>query len=236
MNRLVVLRTIFLAITCLASTAVNAGIITVKFDGFSHGKTRVYQTLDGTSRNANAGMFDLNVVSANGVANWLAEQRELEAFCVEIDQYLTTRRNVAYKLMTGEAFFNNAKTLDMVGRLYTGFFQSVKAQTTAKNKRIYSTAFQLALWELVYDANTPDLLDDRYEMRANKNGTVRTKANEFLAGLSGVTNQYSIYVLQSDSSQDLLIVNPVPPKVSEPTTLATLSLALLVLARRSFKK
>ena len=247
MNRLAVLRSAFLAAVCLFSASVQANIITVKFDGFSQGKMRIKQTLDGTARNAQVGMFDLDLVSSSGVADWLAEQSEIQAFCVELDQFLTTRRNAQYTLMSGIDFFSDRVTVDMVGRLYTGHFQSVKDQTTAKSKRIYSTAFQLALWEIVYDTNSHNLTGDRYQMQANRYHDVRAKANEFLASLSGITNQFSVFVLQSDTSQDLLVVSPTPPSVngqrtsetvsvSEPTTLATFTLALLVLARRSFKR
>ncbi len=236
MNRLAVLRSSLLALVCLVSTSVQANIITVKFDGFSQGKMRIQQTLDGKSRNAQVGMFDLNLVSSSGVADWLAEQSEIQAFCVELDQFLTTKRNAQYTLMSGSDFFKDSKTVDMVGRLYTGHFQSVKDQTTNKSKRLYSTAFQLALWEVVYDTNSHNLTGERYQMRANRYHDVRAKANEFLASLSGITNQFSVFVLQSDTSQDLLVVSPTPPAVSEPATIATLSLALLVLARRSFKR
>ena len=233
MNRLAVIRSVFVLVIGLIAHTAHAGVINVEFDGFSQGRTTVYQTLDGNNMNALAGMYDMSVISANNVDDWLSEQSEIQAFCVELDQYLTTSGSVEYTVMAGADFFQDAQTLDKIGRLYTGFFQSVLAQTEDKQKRIYSTAFQLALWDLVYDAATPNLLEDRYQMRADKNGTVRAKANEFLNGLANFENQFSLFVLQSDTSQDLLIVNPVPPRlVSEPSTLAAFVLMALVFVRR----
>jgi hypothetical protein len=138
--------------------------------------------------------------------------------------------------MSGADFFADHTTLDMVGRLYTAYFDTVKSQTTNSDKRTYSAAFQIALWELVYDAAAPNLGVDRFTNRGTRNKTERAIANKFLSSLPSVSNKFQMFVLQSDTSQDLLIVNPVPPEVSEPATIATLSLALLVLARRSFKR
>lgn len=233
MNRLTVIRMVSFWILGLCASIAHAGVIELEFDGFSQGRTGVYQTLDGKSMNASAGMYDMSVLSSNNVDDWLSEQSEIQAFCVELDQYLTTNTSVEYTVMSGGDFFQDANTLDMIGRLYTGFFQAVLNQTTKKQKRIYSTAFQLALWDLVYDANNPHLLADRYQMRADKNGTVRNKANEFLNGLAGIQNQFSIFVLQSDTSQDLLIVNPIPPElVPEPSTAAAVLLVGLAFIRR----
>ena len=55
-NRLVGLRLLDLIIMGMVSTAAKASLITVKFDGFSQGRTVVHQSLDGKRAYAYAGM------------------------------------------------------------------------------------------------------------------------------------------------------------------------------------
>ncbi|MBT0586306.1 PEP-CTERM sorting domain-containing protein [Alteromonas oceanisediminis] len=211
----------------------HAAVITVNYDGFSQGKGRISQSLDGVQRNSLAGMYDLTVKS-NDHSFFEHDPNNpsgIDAFCVELDQFLTTKGDVDYNLMTGLDFFHDSHKVDQIGRLYTGFFHTLAQQTTQREQRTYSAAFQVALWDLVYDSSSPDLAEGRYQATSSSPSGVISLASNWLSKLGSITSNFNVFVLQSDTSQDLLLVNPATnptpnASVPEPATAALFAIAL----------
>ncbi len=220
--------------TLLSSYTVTAKVITLEYKGFAQGSVNVNQTLDGNSRNAAAGMFDLNVLTSD--VPWINPNTSVQAFCIELDQFIITDSPIEYTLQSGDQFFNSPAQAEFIGRLYTTALESVISQTTSENQRLFSSAFQLAMWELVYDFDAIDLLDNRFvtDSRSSRNN-IRTIANSWLTGLSGVSNNFSISVLQSDASQDLIVAKENEIPVSTPSV-ALIVLASLLLLGWRFKR
>ncbi len=221
---------IFLLAICLTSK-LNAAVLTVEYSGFSQGSTNLNQTLDGTSRNAAAGMFDLDIINSD--VPWINQGSSIEAFCVELDQFIITNTSVQYNIQTGMDFFNNSNQVELIGRLYSSAFDSVLSQTDASNQRIYSSAFQIAMWELVYDFDAIDLVDNGYitDTRTSRD-SIRTLADSWLGNLVNVTNNYSFLVLQSDISQDLIVAKENDIPVSTPSLIGLIALALFYIGWR----
>lgn len=227
---------VFMLLINVANIA-NASLITVSFDGFTQGGVNIKQTLDGTKRNAKAGMYSMKVVANDKQVFNFNEDDVIEAFCVQIDQFLTVNGDVEYTVMSGQSYFNNASIVNEIAKLYTGFYNDVISQASTTNKKMYSSAFQVALWEIVYDSNSVDLLSDRYQLSATKREDVRAKATSWLGQLGGITSEFDVFVLQSETSQDLLVVNPrFSTTVSEPGALGLFLLTMGLMLRRYYSK
>lgn len=231
MTRLLHSFAMIIVASLLSVYQASANLITVEYAGFSQGSLNVNQTLDGISRNAAAGMFDLDVLTSD--VPWITPNTSIQAFCIELDQFIITNSPVEYAVQDGDQFFNNPSQVDFIGRLYTTAFESVINQTTSENQRLFSSAFQLAMWELVYDFDAIDLLNDRFvtDSRSSRDN-VRSIADSWLSGLGGVTNNFSISVLQSDVSQDLIVARENEIPVSAPPILLIALAGLLLLGWR----
>ena len=130
------------------------------------------------------------------------------AFCIDLVQYLGGGGSFVEmpNLLT-------ASVVDKIDRLYTSAYAMVTDSLNA-------AAFQVALWEIVYDDETPGgfNLDSGNFLTALKsnsteeyNPAVEAKAESFLAGLAGAgTGAYQLTFLQSDQSQDLVTATPAP--------------------------
>lgn len=96
-----------------------------------------------------------------------------------------------------------------------------------------SRAFQLALWELIYEDDTDLSVSNGagyfYVQSGFGSGTVAI-ANQFLASLGdwdGSSNAWNFHVLQADGSQNLLSVTAVPTPAALALVLAGLGGLLL---------
>ncbi len=202
--------------------------IEVEFTGFANGSKS--GTIYG-ERNANvaAGQFDFDVTDDGGLY-W---DDTLQAFCIDVKTNLITNGEVTYDLVTATSSSRvSALQLSLIGSLYD---QRANLLCNAGN----DAAFQLALWEIMYNPSTLKLGTGSFY--ASTFGGSRTLAQEWLDNLvkSGTytSTGYEFYVLESpnyvsgrnkgkDMNQSLLLARAVP--VPEPGTMALLGAGLLV--------
>jgi hypothetical protein len=142
-----------------------------------------------------AGQFRMTDTTPGGLGNFLA-------FCVDLAQTIQSGRTYSVAALP----FSTAAITNL-DRLFTGFYAGVTDGLSA-------AAFQVAIWEIVTDSDTGlDLTAGGFRAanRSGASGDVLAAASALLGGLSTAgTGGYQFTFLQSDQSQDLITVSPVP--------------------------
>lgn len=146
-----------------------------------------------------------------------------QTFCVDIFQDFPGwgSGNVAndYNLVLGSTAFGSKAT--DVNKLFTNWYGS--ATNEAK-----STAFQLALWEIVYESGSSyNLSTGTFTASSSPNGSattaIYTDANTMLANLGTLGPVYTqVDVYQSATKQDFTTISTVPEPESYLLALASL--------------
>ena len=210
-------------VALLIGTAAQAEILTLKFDGFVNGSRsgKINPMPDGFNGVA-AGQFKFNVEDGDF---WLDE---LRAFCIDTTTALVTAESATFKKKAAAQGLASEQ-LSLIGQLFDNNFSALGSSTA-------DAAFQLALWEIIYDFENPfDLKNDSFEVVSGFGepngafGLATTWLGALQKNADHMSSDFEFFVLDPvapESNQTLLTWKP--KAVPEPGSLALIAIGLLL--------
>jgi len=148
----------------------------------------------------------------------------IQFWCAELSQTFSFNHSYIYN-----ASIPNNATYTMLGQLFH------EAYAVALSDTEHSAAFQLAIWEILFD---PDLNLSGGTFKVTNNhghGATVTLAQGWLDNLGSFTDNWDIVHLANESHQDFITGIPLRREVPEPAPLALIGVgivAMMIASRR----
>lgn len=214
----------------LASPRAAADTITLNFDG---GGITQKIGLDGSTFNVTGGPFSWNVASAPPNLFCFECGGSVTSWCVELTQSIAS--TTTYTLTSVNSLPNSTT----IKNLFAEGYKNGEPTGTA------AAAFQLALWDLVFDSSAGSVSSGNFQYKGSST-TTKNEANSLLAkAIADTTNGidafsqylsgYSLYLLDNKYKQNQLVLVPdckevPPPNSSVPAPPAALLAVFGVIA------
>lgn len=207
----------------LAGSALAAD--TIMLDDFVHGLA--YRSTYTSTVTPSVSTSPLFAGEVKGTLN----SASFQTFCAEVTDWSAgwnPNYGDDYSLVSGASQFGAAKATDL-NKLFTNWYSSATTAAT-------STAFQLALWEIIYETGTYDVSNGSFTAKSPGTATaaIYTDANNMLANLGTLGSTYmQVDVYKSAEYQDFTAVSTVPEPESYALALAALG---VLVGARQFKR
>jgi hypothetical protein len=216
----------------LLGVSANAATITLDRHGWSNG--HIQGSIDGV-RNSRvlAGEFRFNVTKQHDLElDMPGKDGQILAFCIDVKVNLRDRGSYSVAGIRGSGLGVEAQGL--LGKLYDHHYAAIKSKKD-------SAAFQLAVWEIIYDWNADALKlknPNQGDFHASSFRGARAAAQKWLKQLADkpALGTYALSVLDPagpKANQRLITAQLIPAasgsapqQVPEPTTLALLGLGI----------
>jgi hypothetical protein len=214
------------------ASSARAGTITAKFDGVSPSQGISYKLNGGNTQSTTAGVFDWTYVSGVRLNNGPT----FKTFCIDLSHFISTGTTYTYNLddpnnpnADAQVFQGGlgAAKATLLSELFGKYYTSVVDNKTG-------AAFQIAVWDIVYDGGVPNA---NSPFKVTSTGAAETTALQWLNNLD--PNQgANLIVLDSvplGNHQDQITLAPAP----EPSTLVLACIGIVGLVgvawRRRFR-
>jgi hypothetical protein len=156
--------------------------------------------------------------------------QEFYSYCVDVSQNLTDPQTVTARSSNG---FTNGVTFGgtRAAWLFNTYAAGIHSNTNLSTANIQAAALQIAIWEAMYDT-TANLGGGNFIL--NTTGLIRTTAQTYLTSLYNAGDDALdsvatvLEVVSPTRGQDQIV-----SKVSEPSTLVLMGVALLMFAKRT---
>jgi hypothetical protein len=186
----------------LAGSA-QAGFVMATFNGVSPGQGVSFSTNGGGSFiNTTAGMF--NWTQTGGDYDMPGSGAAFTTFCIEVTQYISPGGSYAYDVVPLVLAPNSAPmgagTAAMLSELFGRYYAGVDTADEA-------AAFQVAIWEVVNDA---DLSVSAGSFRIGTAAAFVTSAQAMLSTLDGTGPSVSLTAISGPTIQDQVFMTPSP--------------------------
>ena len=195
---------IALGVSVLASVA-GAGTITAKYTsnlGQSANITASGGIYDGS---VNTVAFHWTRTDTAGAGVDSTVPITFDTYCVDLEQNVRANTNFTFQVIS----MADAGYSALQRTLLTQLWAASKASIDTKEE---SAAFQLAVWEIVYDTN---LNTSNGSFKVNSSSTLRNAAQVLVTNASNLASNpaaanFDLVVLRSDNAQDQITAVPVP--------------------------